>query len=589
MKPRAPSLARTDWLIAHLRWIVLGCGAVVALAVPDAVAAQRGPGLALAVLGVGAAYNLVVVGMLLVRLASRQLSLATILLDSLLAAAVYFAAGEPASPLLWLGVLPAIAAALRFGWAAGLLVSAGIVLADAALALTFVPGDWLASAVPLGSGVFLAGAAVMTGLVSDSRRASLPARAERREVAPAPSLDGRNRSAARDQARAIYEMASLVSASFDYQRVLDVALDVSVQGMQDFGPDAASMVSAVLLYRSDQLHVAAARRLTPADLKVILNGESGVLAAAAETGNPQTTAAPFQDPELSLFVGFRVCRALMCLPLRAGLENYGMFLFGHPRPDYFGPDQQQLIEAVVNQAVIALQNARLYQRLLDEKERIVEVQEEARKKLARDLHDGPTQSVAAIAMRVNFARRLVERDPKQAADELFKIEDLARRTTKEIRHMLFTLRPLILESQGLSAALQQLAEKMHDTHNQNVIVEAEPGAEASLELNQQGVLFYIVEEAVNNARKHAEAAHIWVRLKLKGDIFVLEIEDDGVGFNVGAVDASYEQRGSLGMVNMRERAALVSGLFHLESQEGKGTHITIAVPLTEEARDRLRV
>jgi signal transduction histidine kinase len=82
---------------------------------------------------------------------------------------------------------------------------------------------------------------------------------------------------------------------------------------------------------------------------------------------------------------------------------------------------------------------------------MMDIQEEARKKIARDLHDGPTQSIAAIAMRVNFARRLMERDFKAASEELYKIEELARRTTKEIRHMLFTLRPLVLESQGLVA------------------------------------------------------------------------------------------------------------------------------------------
>jgi signal transduction histidine kinase len=105
----------------------------------------------------------------------------------------------------------------------------------------------------------------------------------------------------------------------------------------------------------------------------------------------------------------------------------------------------------------------------------------------------------------------MERDPKAASDELFKVEDLARRTTKEIRHMLFTLRPLILESQGLVAALNQLADKVRETHGHNVIVEAQPGSAEQLELGKQGVVFFIAEEAINNARKHAEARHIWVR------------------------------------------------------------------------------
>jgi signal transduction histidine kinase len=129
---------------------------------------------------------------------------------------------------------------------------------------------------------------------------------------------------------------------------------------------------------------------------------------------------------------------------------------------------------------------------------------------------------------------------------------------------------------------------VRETHGQNVIVEAQPGAAEQLELGKQGVVFFIAEEAINNARKHAEARHIWVRLKMRSGLFVLEVQDDGVGFNVGAVDTNYEQRGSLGMVNMRERAELVSGMLRIDSTEGVGTRITVYVPLTEESAERLQ-
>lgn len=579
----AQNSIQIDWLLFNLRWLVLVTGALVAFIAPQVSADKAPPIPTVVVLGVAAAYNLIVMVLLAGDLRPRALPISTLGLDCAVAIAAFLASGGPTSPLLWMALFPIITAALRFGWLASLAAAGGVLAAEGLLALAFDSAGVFGLLPLLVNGLFLLAAAVVTGLVGERIRAMAV-----RETLGRRAADIKEISSMRDRSKAIYEMASLVSATLDYERVLDAALDLSVQGMQDLGRDAGQMVSAVLLFQGDSLRVAAARRLTPADMKVALTATDGVLGQATRTGNPQLAAQPFGDPELSQFVGFRVCRSLMCLPLRAGFENYGVFLFGHPRADFFDGDHQQLLEAVVNQAVIALQNAQLYQSLLAEKERIIEVEEEARQKLARDLHDGPTQSVAAIAMRVNFARRLLERDPKQTADELFKIEDLARRTTKEIRHMLFTLRPLILESQGLTAALCQLAEKMSDTHRQNVIVEAEAGAEDRLELNQQGVLFYIAEEAVNNARKHAAAAHIWVRLRSKGDIFVIEIQDDGVGFNVGAVDASYEQRGSLGMVNMRERAALVNGLHRVESAEGKGTKITVAVPLTEKARDLLR-
>jgi len=219
---------------------------------------------------------------------------------------------------------------------------------------------------------------------------------------------------------------------------------------------------------------------------------------------------------------------------------------------------------------------------------MVEVQEETRKKLARDLHDGPTQSVAAIAMRINLIRRMMAKNPKEALDELQKIEDLALRTTKEIRHMLFTLRPLILESQGLNAALEAMAEKMRETFTQNVVINVDESVLENMEMGKQGVIFYIIEEAVNNARKHASAAHIWVRLRpFETEIALLEIEDDGVGFDVADVHKSYDKRGSLGMVNLRERTELVTGLLNIDSAPGKGTRIQVYIPLSEEAADRL--
>ena len=153
--------------------------------------------------------------------------------------------------------------------------------------------------------------------------------------------------------------------------------------------------------------------------------------------------------------------------------------------------------------------------------------------------------------------------------------------------MLFTLRPLALESEGLVAALRQLAEKMQENHDQLLVVEADDDVVDDLEVGKQGVIFFIVEEAVNNARKHARAKQILIRLKRKGDILYVEIEDNGVGFDVPSVQSNYDQRGSLGMVNLHERAELVNGILKLDSAPGKGTRVMVTVPVTIEAAERL--
>ena len=135
---------------------------------------------------------------------------------------------------------------------------------------------------------------------------------------------------------------------------------------------------------------------------------------------------------------------------------------------------QDMINTVGHQAQIAMQNAHLFQELKTERDQIIKVQSEAQRRLARALHDGPTQTVAAIPMQISRARHLLNRDVKAAGEALYQTEELARRTSKQLRHMLFTLRPLVLESEGLIAALDSMAEKTKETFGQNVIIETDP-------------------------------------------------------------------------------------------------------------------
>jgi signal transduction histidine kinase len=147
---------------------------------------------------------------------------------------------------------------------------------------------------------------------------------------------------------------------------------------------------------------------------------------------------------------------------------------------------------------------------------------------------------------------------------------------------------LVLESQGLVAALKSMAEKTNETYAQDVQIQIDESVLQNMEVGKQSVVFYIAEEAVTNARKHAKAAHVWVHLRpYNKEIALLEIQDDGIGFDVAAVTRAYDQRGSLGMVNLRERTELVNGVLNIQSAPGKGTRVQVYIPLTEEAADRL--
>jgi len=468
----------------------------------------------------------------------------------------------------------------------GALISAAI-LAIAQIGFTLSQSqDMKALLFAAGAGVLTFGVAALLGFLSE-RFAVAIGRSDR-----VWKEDGQGRlRMANDRLSAVYDLTSTLMSTLNYQRVIDSALDISLAALNP-GPDTQAsnrLVCAVLLFsKEDILEVGSARRFTPADMHAVLAGREGIIAQSIDEDKPILTTAVKDDPELSRLVALLGCGQVYCFPLRSGFNAYGVLLYGHPEPDYFSEDRRELLDILGRQALIAIQNARLYQDLVDERDRMLEVQEEARKKLARDLHDGPTQSVAAMAMRVNLTRRMLEKDPQAAGEELVRIEELARRTSKEIRHMLFTLRPLVLESQGLVAALQAIADKTKETYSQEVLIRVDEKVLPGMEIGKQSVIFFIVEEAVNNARKHARAPHIGVTLRaLEEGIALLEILDDGVGFDVEAVNRAYDKRGSLGMINLRERTELVNGVLNIKSTPGKGTRVQVYIPLTGEAADRL--
>ncbi|MBN1681742.1 MAG: GAF domain-containing sensor histidine kinase [Anaerolineae bacterium] len=574
-----PMLHRLDKALFWLRWGFIVSAVLLLVLAEETILGEDIDTSGHLPVGLGIAITAnIVLGILalLPNVGERLTSIINLVVDSLLAVTFFWVFEGAAAPLVLLGTLAILPAVVRFRWsgigAVIVLVLAGSLLA--AWQIDHTDNTTLTNLI-LSVGMLcifgVLGAVLVAGGWSLSNNK--------------PSWDQRVQEAfdlriARERANAIYDMATTLSASLDHRHVLESAQAIGALALRDLDPNSR-LISAVLLFQGEdnRLHVVTSRGLTRADEQVIAHGRRGVLGMALKQSEPVFAADAIRDPELRYFVAFQDSKSLLAIPLRAGFETYGVIVFGSDKHNAFSGEDVDLLTALGTQATIALQNAVLYQNLAQEKERIVEVDEDARKKLARDLHDGPTQVVAAIAMRVNYIRRLIERQPEQATEELWKVEEMARRTTKEIRHMLFTLRPLVLETQGMIAALRQLAEKMRDTYDTHVVVKAQPSIADYMDTHHQGVLFYIVEEAVNNARKHAQAETITVRLYRRDDLVVTEIEDNGVGFDVGKVEDNYEQRGSLGMVNMRERAALIEGTLRIQSAAGRGTKISIVMPI----------
>ena len=214
--------------------------------------------------------------------------------------------------------------------------------------------------------------------------------------------------------------------------------------------------------------------------------------------------------------------------------------------------------------------------------------------MARDLHDGPTQLIAAIMMNLDFATKALERDPSLLPKTIVEMQELANRASHQMRTLLFELRPLVLEKQGLSAALQVFLDRRQkdivEDQNTKLSLKIETG-DLSGKIGRRDdkvetTIFAIVQEVVNNAIKHARANNVVITVKETPGGIYTTITDDGVGFDVAEVMKNYETRGSLGMVNLRERAETVGGEFKLESRIGEGTRTTIFVPNEQEEKEK---
>lgn len=383
----------------------------------------------------------------------------------------------------------------------------------------------------------------------------------------------------RDRTGAVAEMSERLNASLQFRSILDAALDLGRTSVRE--DNAARVVSMALMVTTidNELTIESHQGLQYTELHHTFVGTHGVIADAMESGEPIIYDGGGNDPELKIINSFALVKSTLVIPLRANYETYGVLVYGSTARNAINDDHIDSLKAIGVQATVALHNAVLYDNLREEKERILRIEENGRKALVRDLHDVPTQTVSAVAMHLSTIPTIAERYPERLVSEIENIRGMALRATEELRHVMFTIRPLSLEASGLKTALDQLAEKMNATYGQPMQVKVDERIEAVLDKDAKGSLFYLVEEAANNARKYAKASMVQVQGGIQNGSVIIRIRDNGSGFDSNEVGEGYENRGSFGMVNMRERAELINGTFDLQSTPGKGTVVTVRVPI----------
>jgi len=311
----------------------------------------------------------------------------------------------------------------------------------------------------------------------------------------------------------------------------------------------------------------------------------GIAGWVARTGRPtianDVRSDPRFNPRVDVRTGF-LTQSIAAAPLKIKGRTIGVLeVLNKYSGGGFDKEDLWLLTSIGAQAAIAIENARLYASLREEHDRIIQAQEDVRRELARNLHDGTVQMLSAISMSIDHLQRLLEVKPEAAFSELEALRSLVQQAAREARMVLFELRPIILETQGLVPTLESYVKQLNDT--EDFTVHFEPVAlPRQLDTKIAGTIFSIVQEAVNNAKRHAMAQNVWITLSTTADTLIVQVRDDGCGFDVAAVEENYEQRGSFGLLNMRERAQLIDGHLSLQSRTGppdQGTTVTLRVPL----------
>jgi two-component system sensor histidine kinase DegS len=208
--------------------------------------------------------------------------------------------------------------------------------------------------------------------------------------------------------------------------------------------------------------------------------------------------------------------------------------------------------------------------------RIVEAQEAERSRLAQEIHDGPAQSLTNAIFQVQYVERVLDQDPGLARSELRYLGELLRRELSDVRSYISQLRPPLLDQLGLEGAIRDSVEHIRALSGLEITCDLAGTAEHLGEA-EQTVVLRVAQEALQNVRKHALAAHCWVATRVEPEGWTLEVRDDGRGFDVGTVAA--RGRRNFGLQFMQERAGLIGAQLEVRSRAEGGTTVRLTIPV----------
>jgi signal transduction histidine kinase len=356
--------------------------------------------------------------------------------------------------------------------------------------------------------------------------------------------------------RALHQVTLAILQKLELEEVLQIVCDEAQRMTYSSGSTIA------LLEDDDWLRVMYCAGETPEKLGRVSVNDSP-LGKAIHRADPLIINNLAQGSENKNFHGGP--HSMLAIPLRVQGNTIGILAV--IKAGGFVPDDVGLMRAFAGQAAVAIDHARLTRQVHE-----MGIMEE-RHRLSRELHDSVNQLLYGISLYTEAAQRQIEHGEIAAAQNHLKnIGELVQEALKEMRMLIFELRPSVLAQMGLQASLSQRLKAVEEH------VGLQPSfkwrVSAPLESHVEEALYGITQEALNNIVRHAQAHSVTVHLVQSGQTLILKIEDDGVGFDLQQIAAS-----GIGLKTMRERAESLNANLHIDSQPGRGTRIIVEVKL----------
>lgn len=374
--------------------------------------------------------------------------------------------------------------------------------------------------------------------------------------------------------RGVYDVVEEVTSELELERVLPKVMEIAVRLVDADGGVVALLDEERNLITYPYLH-----HLPPELADLTVSKGEGLSGEVMTTGRPAMIDDYQAYPRaIPAFVQAGLA-SVTAVPITSGDRVFGaLSVLSVNEARAFSEQDVAMLTAIGRQAGIAIENSYLYENLRFYARKITQAQESERKRIARELHDDTIQSLIALSRHLEALGTSNGPFPEATTQRVKELQDATGDIIKRVRRFSQDLRPSILDDLGLLPTLEELTAELNRQEDLNVqfrVIGEGRRFSSEVELT----LFRIVQEALNNVRKHAEARNVVTTVELRDSAVKVIVEDDGKGFDPPALTDHPAAGGKLGLIGMHERARLLGGRLIVDSKPGRGTRVTVSVPL----------